>query len=268
MKKLSLLSLALLGVMFISNCKKDPKGSGTPTPTETPKQRAVAIYFGGTWCPPCGAYGKPAKEQLVNALKDDVVLISCQLNSSSVTDPMNCADANSLAGGFGVSGVPTMFTGGANEVMKGVGGGTTMAATVLANAQATIALPAFANISGTATISGSTITVNTTTKFLKDQSEEYMVAAYVLEDGITATQSSDGSTNKNIHDHVLRTKLSSTVFGETIGTTFKTGDVKEKSFTGTLNSSWNTAKLNVAIVLWKKNASNQVTMSNGVNVKL
>ena len=267
MKKLSLLSLALLGVMFVSNCKKDPKGSGTPTPTETPKQRAVAIYFGGTWCPPCGAYGKPAKEQLTADLKSDVVLISCQLNGG-VADPMNCADANLFAQGFGVTGVPMMYTGGANEVMKGVGGGTTMAASVLANAKATIALPAFANISGTATISGSTITVNTTTKFLKDQAEEYMVAAYVLEDGITATQSSDGSVNKNIHDHVLRTKLSSTVFGETIGTGFKTGDSKEKSFTGTLNSSWKTDKLNVAVVLWRKNTDGKVTLCNGVNINL
>jgi hypothetical protein len=268
MKKLSLLSLALLGVMFISNCKKDPKGSGTPTPTETPKQRAVAIYFGGTWCPPCGAYGKPAKEQLVNALKDDVILISCQLNSSSVTDPMNCPDANSLAGGFGVSGVPTMFTGGANEIMKGVSSGTAMGSTATANAQATLALPAFANISGTATISGGTITVNTKTKFLKDQAEEYMVAAYVLEDGITATQSSDASTKKNIHDRVLRTKLSSTVFGETIGSNFKSGDSKDKTFTATLNSSWNAANLSVAIVLWRKNTDGKVTMCNGVNVKL
>jgi hypothetical protein len=268
MKKLSLLSLALLGVLFLSNCKKETRDGNAGGNSETPKQRAVAIYFGGTWCPPCGAYGKPTKEQLVNTLSDDIVLISCQVNSQSSTDPMNCADANSFAAGFQVTGVPILYTGGANEIMKGVSGGSAMSSTAVANAKATLALSAFANISGTATITGNTINVNTTTKFLKDQTEEYMVAAYVTEDGIFATQSSDGSSNKNIHDHILRTKLSTTVFGDVIGSNFKTGDSKDKSFTGSIDPSWNKANLHVAVVVWRQNSTGSVTICNGVNIPI
>lgn len=265
MKKLSLLSLALMGVMFLSNCKKETKDGGGNAATA--KQRVVAIYFGGTWCGPCGFYGKPTKENLVNSLNDDVILISCQVNGTSSTDPMNCADANSLAAGFQVSSVPILYTGGANGLIKGVGGGATMSSSVLANADTVLKSEAFADISGTASISGNTITVNTTTKFMKDQAEEYLVAAYVTEDGITATQTSDNSTKKNIHDHILRTKLSTTVFGDAIGSNFKTGDSKDKSFTGTIDPSWKAANLHVAVVLWRKNSTGAVTICNGVNIK-
>jgi thiol-disulfide isomerase/thioredoxin len=267
MKKLSLLSLALLGVLFLSNCKKETEDGGATNNTETPKQRAVGIYFGGTWCPPCGAYGKPAKEQLVNQLGDDVILISCQVNGSTA-DPMNNADANSFAAGFGVTSVPILYTGGGNGVMQGAGGSSVMATTVISNANAILTLAPSANISATYSISGSSVTVNTTTKFLQDQTEEYMVGAYLLEDGITATQSSDGSTNKNIHDHILRTKLSTAIFGDAIGSNLKKGDSKEKSFTGTINPSWNSSKLSVAVVLWRKNTDGKVTISNGVNATL
>ncbi len=266
MKKLSLMSLVVLGALLLNNCKKEtPKGNEGGT-TETPKQRTVGIYFGGTWCPPCGAYGKPAKEQLKSELKDDAVIISCQVNGGTA-DPMNNADANAFLTGFGVTGVPTMFTGGANEVMKGVGGSTTMATTLIANAKATNALAAFANISATVTIEGSNITVNTKTKFFKDQTEEYYVSAYVLESGLNYAQSSDASVNKNIHDNVLRTKLSSSVFGDLIGSNVKTGDSKDRFFTGTINSAWKKENITVAVVLWRKNSDGKVTICNGVTVK-
>jgi hypothetical protein len=271
MKKLSLLSLALLGVLFLSNCKKETQDGGATNNTETPKQRAVAIYFGGTWCSPCGSSGKPTKEQLTSTLKDDVVLISCQMNGAGgSTDPMNCADANSLAIGFatnGSLGLPTIFIGGSNQPMQGIGPGSTMSSTTITNANAIISKAPIADVSATASISGGNITVNTKTKFLKDQSDEYLVAAYLLENGLSATQTSDASTKKNIHDNVLRKKLSSSVFGDAIGMGFKTGDVKEKSFTISVDPSWNASNLSIAVVLWNK-TSMGVTMCNGVNVKL
>lgn len=268
MKNLSLLSLALMGVMFLSNCKKETKdgnGAGNQPPVETSKQRAVALSFGGTWCGYCGAYGKPAKEQLISELKDDVVLISSHLGN----DPLTCTDANSLAAPFatnGQIGLPLISTGGANGLMKNVGGSSSMGTTILANAKEILAIEPTADISGTATISGNSITVNTTTKFLKDDAFEYQVAAYVTENGITATQTSDQSKNKNVHDHVLRTKVSSSVWGESIGFNFKTGDKKDKSFTVSLNPAWNLANLKVAVVLWRKNSSGQLSICNGVNV--
>lgn len=63
MKKLSLLSLFFVAVLAVTSCKKEENNA---TPTENPaagiaqEQKAVGFYLSGTWCGPCGLYGKPA----------------------------------------------------------------------------------------------------------------------------------------------------------------------------------------------------------------
>lgn len=266
MKKLSILMFAVLisAITFTGCKKKDDAPQAETKKPETPLQTPVAIYFGGTWCPPCGAYGKPAKEALKSQFNSNIVLISCQIGQ----DPMNNADANAFASGFGVQGVPTMYIGGNNGLINGVSGGTAMTQTCITNAQSIKDKTAVANITATASVNGENITVNTKTSFLQDQTEEYQVAVFVLESGLNHAQVSDGSANKNIHDNVLRKKLSTTVFGDVLSSNNKNGDVKEKSFTSTLDASWKKENMSVAVVLWRKNSDGKVTICNGTTVKL
>ena len=135
MKKIGLIGIMALSVLMLTNCKKESKNegtSGTPTPKPTPTQNIVGIYFGGTWCGPCGAYGKPTKEQMAAEFGDKLTLISCQLNGQGAPDPMNNADANAFAATFGVTGVPILYLGGNNGLIQGVSGGTSMATTSIA----------------------------------------------------------------------------------------------------------------------------------------
>ena len=81
MKNLFKSSLAILvGLsLTMSACKKEDSttdensnnnNNNNNNPLVIPQvQKATVFYFGGTWCPPCGAYGKPAKEQLKAQVK-------------------------------------------------------------------------------------------------------------------------------------------------------------------------------------------------------
>jgi hypothetical protein len=112
-------------------------------------------------------------------------------------------------------------------------------------------------------ISGNSLTINTRTKFFADQTEEYYLAAHVIESGLNYTQSSDLSKNKNIHDNVLRATASSAGTGDLISGNNKKDDVKTKSFTVTLNDAWKKENMKVALVLWRKNSDGKYTICNG-----
>lgn len=223
--------------------------------------------MGGTWCPPCGAYGKPTKESLKAQFGDKLTLISCQVNGS-VADPMNNADANAFLQLFQAKGVPIIYVGGNNGVIQGIGGSTTMSATATTRGNELKALEAAATCSASLSLSGDDLTINTETKFFQDQTEEYYLAAYITENGLSYTQASDASANKNIHDYVLRAKASSAITGDLVSSNNKKGDVKAKKFTTTLNNSWNKSKLNVSLILWRKNTNGQLTICNGFTKKL
>lgn len=268
MKKLLYLSVAF-GLLALGSCKKKETGgtnNGTSY-TVAPNQNSVIIYFGGTWCAPCGAYGKPAKETIKNA-NPDVTILSCQLNSQSVTDPMNNTDANALATSFGISSVPTMYVGANNGLIKGYVGNGIVASSVQADINANKALTPKAASKFTVTLSGDDMTVNTTTEFYADQTEEYYIAAYVTEDGLSYTQASDGSVNKNIHDNVIRKNITPvSSFGEILKAA-PTKGVVTKTLTGTLSPLWNKDKCKLHIVLWKKGTDGKYSISNGVSGKI
>ena len=52
--------LFILITIFMFSCKKE-----TFNNENIGKQNALVIYFGGTWCSPCGQYGKPTKEEYI-----------------------------------------------------------------------------------------------------------------------------------------------------------------------------------------------------------
>lgn len=272
MKKISLMALVVAGAMLLTNCKKEEKGSGTTTPTETgpaQKQNVVSIYFGGTWCPPCGAYGKPSKENLKISFEDNLTLLSCQGNGGGgATDPMNNADANSFISGFGISGFPTLYIGGANEVIQQVPLTTDMKVKAVEIGNTFKSKTAIAACDATFTLSGSDLTINSRTKFFADQTEEYYLGAYITESGLNYTQTNDASINKNIHDNILRKKVSTNTFGDLLSANNKNGDMKTKSFNVSLNSAWNIDKLYVSLILWRKNTDGKYTICNGYTKKI
>lgn len=272
MKKVLLLMIPALLIGF-AGCKKDKKGdssNGSGTPTETkPVQNVMMFYFGGTWCGPCGAYGKPTV-QAAKKLNDRVHVISCQVNGAGgAVDPFNNQSANGLADVFGVSGVPTLYIADGIGGITAIGGGTSMqsAATTKINeilAKTNPAVYAKPKVK----VSGTNVTVDIDAKFYEDFANEYRFAVYITESRLSATQYQDGRTeDKNMHDDVLRLTLTTDPVGEVIASSVKNGDKISKSYTGTIDPSWKKENLKAVVVFWRKTGDKQVTFVNGEYTK-
>lgn len=257
------MSAVIIAAFAFTGCKKEEKKPADAVG----EQKITAIYFGGTWCPPCGANGKPAKENLKTEFGNKVNIISCQINGST-PDPMNNADANAFAQVFGVRSVPTMFLGGGNGLIASVGGSSSMSASCITKGNEIKGLTAVASCDASLSLSGDNLTINTTTKFYADQPEEYFIAAYITENGLNYVQASDGSAHKDMHDFVIRSKASLSITGDLISNNNKKGDSKTKTFNTVLNSTWNKSNLYVTSVIWRKNPDGLVTICNSSSKKL
>lgn len=267
-------SLAILiGLsLTVVSCKKDetPSGEnnnnggngGVVIPQE---QKSTVIYFGGTWCPPCGAYGKPAKEQIKATVPTKANIMSCQVGN----DPMKNADADALNAVFKPSGVPAMYIG-ANEepFIPMIGGSTSTGSTAIGHVNTQAAKTAKVNTVLSFTDAGDgLISVKAKGKFFTDGTDEYMIAGYLLEDKLEYAQSSDASAEKNIHYNVLRAKFGDQILGKS----FATAPKKDQAFEETLNffiqPTFKKENCSVLVVIWKK-VGNNVSISNSTSIKL
>jgi hypothetical protein len=260
-----------LSALLVAGCKKKEKDVAPVTPVVSGPaqvQNSVVIYFGGTWCGPCGAYGKPAKEALHNSEGEKVSIVSCQVNGGGgATDPMNNPDANAMAGVFGIKSVPSLFIGGHNDLITSVPSNSSMSSTAISTAQTVEGKMAVAASSMEVSGTGTSVSIKTQTKFFENQTEEYYLAVYLTESGLTYTQYQDMSSNKNIHDNVLRTKVTA-ITGDLLGSNVNNGDIIDKTFSATLDPSWNRANMSAVLVLWRKNTDGKITICNGTTVKL
>lgn len=271
MKKLSLLTLFLAGVVAFSSCKKSedsatPGNAGNNEPVIAQEQKAVAFYLSGTWCGPCGQFGKPAMAAIEKAQGDKFVVIACHLNSQGAIDPLNTPEANALAGAWAVNSVPTCALGGGSLSGYKVGGGSAMKSAIEAQIGVIQGNTASANSSITATLSGNDITVKTKTKFFAASTEPHFISVYVIEKGIALPQyvSGTGWDNSAIHNNVLRKALSTATTGDDLATSATSGQIVSKDFTGTVNASWKKENLRVAVVVWKQGSTGRVIVNGTV----
>jgi thiol-disulfide isomerase/thioredoxin len=275
MKKLLLIASAG-ALLSLAACKKENNNGGgdnKPSPAVVPQtQQATVFYFGGTWCPPCGAYGKPTKDYLKsNYAPDKFNLVSCQVNSGTTQDPMNNASANALAATFGVTGVPTMYFGSTEMPFEAVGGGTSMQTSASTIMDKILARTPIANGKFTTTVSGNDVTVKVETQFFKavdPTGGTYKIAAYLTEDGLNHTQSNDAGAYKNIHDNVLRATLGASASGDVLTNQMDQWGVKNFTLFGTLNGTWKKETMKVVVVLWKQAPDNKLTCVNSWSAPL
>jgi hypothetical protein len=90
MKKLTTILLAIMLIVAMSM-------------TGEAKKRVLIESFTGTWCGPCGVYGKPATEEILTTYAGDVYVAEIHAGSG---DPFNIPEYNILAGAFGITGIP------------------------------------------------------------------------------------------------------------------------------------------------------------------
>lgn len=275
MKKLSLLSLFFVAVLAVTSCKKEENNA---TPTENPaagiaqEQKAVGFYLSGTWCGPCGLYGKPAMANVEKANPTKFVVVACHLNGGGgATDPYNNADANALAVAWNVTGVPTCAIGGAGQPAQKIGGGTGMESGITTQINTLLAKTASANSSVDLTVDASNkLTIKTKTKFFESSADAYSISAYVVENNIKGRQyvSGTGWNENATHNNVLRKSVASSVLGEDLITGVTANQEVSKTFETTLDAAWVKDNLEVVVVLWKTGSNGKVII-NGTskNVK-
>ena len=206
------------------------------------KQRAIFFDFTATWCTYCGQWGIPNFEEVISTKPNEVVPLGCHDN-----DEMSNTISEAIATWYNLTGIPTLIVG--NQAKS------SSVSTLLSYVSQTNSAAPIANAVGTMTVSGSTITLKTQTKFFTASSGEYYLASYFVENGLMYSQTSATPDPYN-HKHVLRGVAAGDEHGVNIASgSIASGTVVNKDYTVTADPSWKMANVYVALVIWKKSGS-------------
>ena len=241
MKKISLFLIAF--ILILSACKKEDKKvdpiifnqynndlSRTLAPTDA--QNGFAINYTVTWCGPCGDRGALILKAYSNDAPNGAI-IAAHIDN----DPMNNNLASSFKSDRTYSGTPTFWVGDSQS------SSSTAVASLISKASAN------AGVDYSYEISGNTMTIKTKTKFYSSFTGDAYLSILVLEDGINGN-SSAGQYEQNgtsssypddnyFHNYVLRSSsINGNSYGEKIASTPSTDIVFEKTYTITIDSSW------------------------------
>ncbi len=268
MKKI-FLSLIVLTLAF-AGCKKNedttPTGGGAGggdvgiTVEET--NTAMVVKHTGSRCPPCGAWGWTANEDIISTNKGSAAFISAY-GQNFVAKLFINSTATALQTHTGASGYPTWSANGVAQLDR-AGGGVNVngeKAKVEQVVKDHKAAKVVANTGFTTSVTGDVLTIDTRTKFFAEAKGQYNIAVYVLEDGVMGAQSGhpSGSSTPVAHHHVIR----GTAMAEgstsvdalsgmkiTEGTT-AAGTTFDKKFTFDI-AGFDKSNIEVVVVVWKK----------------
>ena len=260
MKKIIYLFIIVL-VVFTS-CKKDTTATTTTsTLNPTQKQWGFVLEYTATWSYGCGKIGYPTMDSLCTS-NPYVIGISCHASN----DPFYNATLNSSfeADRTDGGGIPSFW----------IGDNANYDASTLTSL---LAQTATAALDLNYTKSGSTITVNTETKFFTAGTGNYYLSVYLIESGIDGSDRAATAYQQNglagtadtatyVHKRVLRTtSIPSNAFGESIVSgSVAAGKTINKTYTLTVDPTW-TKTLNVIAVLWNYNSAAAVPQYKFVN---
>ncbi len=258
MKKLSFILLAL--IFTFASCTKDDDDTiddnndnnndgNTSTLAPTATQNGFAINYTATWCTYCGKWGA----ELIHDYSDGApngAIIAGHAGGDPMTNSLYASFTNDRTTG---GGIPSFWVGDSKTTASGA------MSSLIAGGDAA------AGVDYTYEVSGNTMTIKTKTKFFSALSGDIFLSVLVLEDGIngnsTAGQYVQGGVATSYpnddykHDYVLReSSVDGEAYGEKISSSPASGASVEKTYTITLDPSWNNP-YPVAIV-WQFAAGN------------
>lgn len=230
--------LSLLGIML---CLAVSSFAQTPEK----KSRAVVFKFTETWCGPCGDWGWQTAEETIAQLGDKGYYIGVMGSSNPSTMNANCY--STFESNYNVAGYPTFL------IKEDQNSQTSSQVMGLVNAFAatTPAASPAANFS----ITGNTLNVTAKAKFWAATSGEYYMTAFLVEDGVQATQ--NGQSGTVSHHHILRGTMEANLspWGQQLASGSIANNAEyTKTYSIALNAAWVKAKLEVYVVIFKKNA--------------
>ena len=257
---------------YDAKAKKDD-GSCESYLVVSAKQRATVTYVGATWCGPCGAYGDPTKEHMESTHGSDVVILNVQAGDD-ISSPSDFGPVfgNVFQSFVSNNYIPHAYWSAANVPMVDAGFSGSASSNNNAadnNINEIIASTLDVGVAASAYIAGSTVTINTLSKFYSDQGEHF-IGVYLLEDGVMAMQQISGSNPaETAHNNVLRAAAYSgnSLGVESMGYSFTTNQEVTGTYTIDVNSNWNSSNLQVAVVVWKTNVADGISNSILVDVE-
>ncbi len=250
-------------------------GNGqTSNLTVMKRQRATVTYVGATWCPPCGAYGDPAKASMESTHGNDVVILNVQSGDAiSLQTAFGPKFGRAFQNSVGSTGIPHGYWSGANFDMVHRGFSTSASSnSSLANSNISsiIANDPDIGIAAAAKMTNDTIDIETLTKFYKASANTY-IGVYLLEDGVEETQKISGAADEvTSHENVVRTATytGNDLGVQSIGTSFSENQEVVGKYKITIPGTvLDKTKLQIAVVVWENDQPNGISNSILVDVK-
>ncbi|PKR79819.1 hypothetical protein CW751_13400 [Brumimicrobium salinarum] len=222
--------------------------------TVTEQQTALVVKKTATWCNPCGTWGWDLFTDIWDQVGDETAILEMHNSSSS---GLYSSDANAFYGLHEQeSSTPVFYVNTINEVAYSSGGiyPSTTKTNVINAVNATNAQSPVVNSGFIHSISGTTIDISTKVKFFENTAGEYYLGVYITEDDVQANQS--GISGTATHKRIMRASVTANIYGSLITNgAVSMGDEFTESFSFDLDASWNTDKIKIFTVIWKKNGS-------------
>lgn len=246
------LGMVLLAMLLFTSCDKKNEEE-TEVKEKDPvvelsystEQNVIIQEFTSTGCPGCGSWGIPTFEKFIDDNPTVVpIAVHIKYGDKFITTESNALGNNRVGSRF----TPQISIGSEPCVVLSSGG---------INAAASVAkmqkefdslsgLDQQVKVAANYTIEDGNIIIHYGGEVLAGANGEYVLTAYVMENGNVASQI--GGKSNEIHNHVIRTSTD-----EAFGTPLE--GKKEFNKTIELDADWNWENIYVTAIVWKKNGN-------------
>ena len=275
--QISMLALAAASLTFASCSKESTTTSTTPVVNEisVPETNTSMINkYTGTKCPPCGSWGWDMAVELIDYSKTNAIYVGT-FSQNFVAEGFITTTATTWDKALVITGYPTFAVNNVAQLDRTSSGVNTTSEKAKCKAviDAHKVAPVMANVGFTTSWAQDadgfwTITINSRTKFFKDNSGEFYLGCYLLEDKAKGNQTGHVPSINAEHHHVLRQAIGGLDYGELISSGAVTsGKSIEKTFSSFILKTYVKENMEVLFVIWKKNGTKYEFVNASSNQK-
>jgi hypothetical protein len=263
----SMLAVTAASLVFASCSKEETKAATTST-TGTTSTAGLSIpevntallnKYTGTKCPPCGGWGWDMAVELIDYAPTKAIYVGT-FSQNFVAEGFITTTATTWDKALAITGYPTFAVNNVAQLDRTSGVNTTSEkAKCKAAIDAHSTAPVMANVGFKTSWAQDadgfwTVTITSTTKFFKDNSGDFYVGCYLLEDKAKGNQSGHTPSTNVEHHHVLRQALEAKDYGNLVSSgTIAAGKTFDKTYTTFVPKTYVKENMEVLFVIWKKN---------------
>ena len=253
--KRNLIFLSLLSIFALAACKKE--STEEPTATLDVEEKNSVLIAKHTWtgCGPCGGWGFTTFASLITNNPDEVLVSFTRGNLGGLG---NQAIYDFMQTTFGIPGATPTFHNNLDAALS-----------VNQAKEAMETNGVIANSNYEMKIENGVIKLNTTTKFFKDVNGQFMLAPYLILDGIIANQSGHPDGANTEHHRVAVDIAKPTTVSQPDFRGYKIADGSiESGYTVNLecevdaDPSWDPNDISFALMLLQSNGDGTFTLIN------